>query len=400
MQMLRAIEQLAAKEGNASGDYFLNAPFLVQAGELVITEALISEHAAKISITKACTAVVGVQTLPFLDDHGGLIHVQKEVVTVTTYGKVVLHIDLSDNTILLAFEVSADVERRYASVTVGDLVAEARAVTEHDHFRRDWPRLRAYARLLASVSINVVCLNNVNVHPPAQSLITERFLPEVAELARMFATFGIRLMLTVDFSMPIADGLPTADPLDDRVQAWWRKRAALVYQYVPNLFGLLVKADSEDRPGPYAYGRTHAEGANGLARALKPYGGTVVWRCFVYNCKQNWRDTRTDRPMAAYQNYAGLDGQFDDNVVLQIKHGPWDFQVREPISPLLLAMPHTLKVMELQLTQEYTGQQIDLYAMQGMWGEVLADLPRGALRGLAAVANTGLSHSSTCLPTG
>ena len=269
---------------------------------------------------------------------------------------------------------------------------------ERDQFRGDWPRLRAYARLLASVSVNVVCLNNVNVHLPAQLLITERFLPDVAELARLFATFGIRLMLTVDFSMPLADGLPTADPLDERVQAWWRKRAALVYRYVPNLFGFLVKADSENRPGPYAYGRTHAEGANGLARALKPYVGAVVWRCFVYNCKQDWRDTRTDRPMAAYQNYAGLDGQFDDNVILQIKHGPWDFQVREPVSPLLLAMPHTAKVMELQLTQEYTGQQNDLYAMQGMWGEVLADVPRGSLRGLAAVANTGLDYFWTGHP--
>lgn len=269
---------------------------------------------------------------------------------------------------------------------------------ERDQFRRDWPRLRAYARLLASVSVNVVCLNNVNVHMPAQLLITERFLPDVAELARMFATFGIRLMLTVDFSMPLADGLSTADPLDERVQAWWRKQVALVYRYVPNLFGFLVKADSENRPGPYAYGRTHAEGANGLARALKPYGGAVVWRCFVYNCKQDWRDTRTDRPMAAYQNYSGLDGQFDDNVILQIKHGPWDFQVREPVSPLLLAIPRTAKVMELQLTQEYTGQQNDLYTMQGMWGEVLADVPRGSLRGLAAVANTGLDYFWTGHP--
>jgi alpha-glucuronidase len=257
-------------------------------------------------------------------------------------------------------------------------------------FREDWPLLRAYARLLASVSINVVCLNNVNVAGSARELITERFLPKVAQVAELFATFGIRLMLSVDFAMPLWDGLPTADPLDERVQAWWARRAALVYRYVPTLFGFLVKADSENRPGPYAYGCDHAQGANLLARALRPHGGTLVWRCFVYNCQQDWRDRKTDRPMAAYENYAGLDGQFDDNVILQIKHGPFDFQVREPVSPLLLTMPQTAKAVEWQLTQEYTGQQKDLYAMQGMWGEVLADLPQGSISAMAAVANTGV----------
>ncbi len=262
---------------------------------------------------------------------------------------------------------------------------------ENNGVTADRSRLRAYARLLASLCVNAVCLNNVNVLEPAQDLLTERLLPDVAELAVLFGAFGIRLMLSVDFAMPLACGLPTADPLDARVQAWWKERAALVYRYVPTFCGFLVKADSENRPGPYAYGRDHAQGANLLARALKPYGGTLVWRCFVYNCKQDWRDTKTDRPMAAYENYAALDGRFDDNVILQIKHGPFDFQVREPVSPLLLAMPGTAKALELQLTQEYTGQQIDLYAMQGMWNEITADLPRGALRATAAVANTGLS---------
>ncbi len=269
---------------------------------------------------------------------------------------------------------------------------------DNGDFSKDWPRLRAYARLLSSVGINVVCLNNINVQPCAQELITERFLPKVAELAEAFSVFGVRLMVSVDFSMPLSYGVPTADPLDDRVQAWWRERAALIYRYVPSLFGFLVKADSENRPGPYAYGRSHAQGANLLARALKPFGGRVVWRCFVYNCLQDWRDTHTDRPMAAYENFADLDGQFEDNVLLQMKHGPFDFQVREPISPLLLVMPHTAKAMEVQLTQEYTGQQIDLYAMQGMWDEISADLPRGTLSGVAAVANTGLSRCWTGHP--
>ena len=185
------------------------------------------------------------------------------------------------------------------------------------------PGCAFYARLLASVGINVICINNVNVHEPAQELISERFLPKVAHIAKRFAAFGVRLLLSVDYSMPVQDGLSTADPLDADVQAWWRKRAALIYQAIPNFCGFLVKADSEFRPGPFFYGRNHAEGANMLARALKPFGGVVVWRCFVYNCKQDWRDTKTDRPMAAYDNYAYLDGQFEDNVILQVKNGPF-----------------------------------------------------------------------------
>ena len=145
----------------------------------------------------------------------------------------------------------------------------------------------------------------------------------------------------------------------------------MIYEAIPDFCGFLVKADSEFRPGPYTYGRNHAQGANMLARALQPFGGVVIWRCFVYNCRQDWRDTKTDRPKAAYDHYAYLDGQFDDNVILQIKNGPFDFQVREPVSPLLLAMPGTCKALEFQLAQEYTGQQIDLYAMQGMFNEVL-----------------------------
>ncbi len=256
-------------------------------------------------------------------------------------------------------------------------------------FRGDDARLRAYARLLASASVNVICLNNVNVADPAQELIGERFLPQVAHVAKIFAAFGIRLLLSVDYSMPVQNGLSTADPLDGGVQAWWKERAALIYRYIPNFCGFVVKADSEFRPGPFTYGRNHAEGANMLARALKPFGGVVVWRCFVYNCKQDWRDTKTDRPKAAYDNYAYLDGQFDDNVILQIKNGPFDFQVREPVSPLLFAMPKTHKALEFQLAQEYTGQQIDLYAMQGMFNEVMGEIPGGNIHAIAAVSNTG-----------
>ena len=256
-------------------------------------------------------------------------------------------------------------------------------------FRGDDARLRSYARLLASVGINAVCINNVNVAQPAQELIGERFLPKVAHVAKIFAAFGVRLLLSIDYSMPVQCGLATADPLSKEVQAWWRERAALIYRHVPNFLGFLVKADSEFRPGPYTYGRSHAEGANLLARALKPFGGVVVWRCFVYNCRQDWRDTKTDRPKAAYDNYAHLDGQFDSNVILQIKNGPFDFQVREPVSPLFFAMPGTKKALEFQLAQEYTGQQIDLYAMQGMFGEVMGDLPAGSIHAITAVSNIG-----------
>ena len=276
--------------------------------------------------------------------------------------------------------MSGHVERGYAGRSL---------FFEGDAFRGDDARLRGYARLAASVGINVICINNVNVADPAQELIGDRFLPDVAHVARIFTTFGIRLLLSVDYSMPVQNGLSTADPLDEAVQTWWRERAALVYRHIPNLCGFLVKADSEFRPGPFTYGRNHAEGANMLARALEPFGGVVIWRCFVYNCKQDWRDRKTDRPMAAYDNYAYLDGQFDDNVILQIKNGPFDFQVREPVSPLLLAMPKTRKALEFQLAQEYTGQQIDLYAMQGMFNEVMGDLPAGAIDAITAVSNIG-----------
>ena len=148
-----------------------------------------------------------------------------------------------------------------------------------------------------------------------------------------------------------------------------------MWRAIPDLAGFLVKADSEGRPGPFAYGRSHADGANMLAKALAPFGGKLVWRCFVYNCQQDWRDQKTDRPAAAYNHYVYLDGQFEDNVILQIKNGPFDFQVREPVSPTLLAMPKTSLAIEWQLAQEYTGQQIDLYTMIPMWKELYEELP-------------------------
>lgn len=264
----------------------------------------------------------------------------------------------------------------------------------------DRERIRDYARLLASVGINEIAINNVNVTGQSARLVTEEMLPKVAELAAIFRPFGIRLILSVHFDGPVLLGnLPTADPLDEGVQKWWRETADTVYRYIPDLAGFLVKADSEFRDGPSSFGRTQADGANAIARALKPHNGTVYWRCFVYNCNQDWRDTKTDRPKAAYEHFFPLDGKFLDNVILQIKHGPSDFQVREPNSPLLGAMTKTRQAIEFQITQEYTGQQIDLYALAVQWEEILStpvsdirltiDLVGKEVVAMAAVSNVG-----------
>ena len=264
-------------------------------------------------------------------------------------------------------------------------------------FSYDPFRMRELGRLMASVGLNVLCINNVNVHYPAQ-LLLEDYLSEASVLADIFRPFGVRLMFSVDYSQPMRHGLKTADPLDPDVQNWWKETASRVYKAIPDLAGFLVKADSEGRPGPFTYNRNHAEGANMLADAVRPYGGKIIWRCFVYNCRQDWRDTKTDRPMAAWEHYAGLDGRFAENVILQIKHGPFDFQVREPVSPLLFGMKKTNLAMELQLAQEYTGHQIDLYTMIPMWKELFEELPAGNIMSMAAVSNLGRDANYTGHP--
>jgi alpha-glucuronidase len=290
-------------------------------------------------------------------------------------------------------------------------------------------RIEDYARLLASVGINRLSINNVNVRGEAKKLITEAYLPEIARLAGIFRPFGIRLLLSVNFSAPRSlGGLPTADPLDPAVGAWWQERAALVYRHIPDLAGFLVKADSEGEPGPFQYGRTHAQGANMLAAALEPWGGLLIWRCFVYNAAQDWRDTATDRARAAYDHFMPQDGAFAKNALLQIKHGPYDFQVREPVSPLFGALQKTRHLMELQITQEYTGHQIDLCYLPSLWewvldydtgygpgakirellgksaqGKAVAPSPQSPpgearLEGLAGVGNLGLDRNWTGHP--
>lgn len=233
-------------------------------------------------------------------------------------------------------------------------------------------RTRDYARLVSSIGINGVVINNVNVKQAATWLITERYFGELAQLSEIFADYGIRLYLSLNFAAPLELGGPdSADPLDPEVQKWWQGKMKEVFDHIPNLGGFLVKADSEGRPGPFTYGRTQAEGANMLADIVKPYGGLIIWRCFVYNCTQDWRDRKTDRARAGYDNFIAQDGEYHDNVILQIKNGPMDFQVREPVSPLLGGLRKTNQMLEVQVAQEYTGQQIDVCFLIPLFKEVL-----------------------------
>lgn len=241
----------------------------------------------------------------------------------------------------------------------------------NDQLTGNLRRINDYARLLASVGINGIVINNVNVHREETRLLGDR-LSIVEKLADIFRPFGIKTFLSINFAAPLTLGeLPTADPLDSRVQKWWQKKVARIYRRIPDFGGFLVKADSEHQAGPHTYCRNHAQGANMLAAALEPFGGLLIWRAFVYNCRQDWRDHKTDRAKAAYENFQPLDGCFADNVILQVKNGPMDFQVREPVSPLFGAMEKTNQMLELQVTQEYTGQQIHLCYLAPQWKEIL-----------------------------
>ena len=233
-------------------------------------------------------------------------------------------------------------------------------------------RTRDYARLIASIGINAVAINNVNVKEAATDLVNKRFIDKVAKLSDIFACYGVKLFLSLNYAMPIEYEPESADPLDEKVIAWWKNKMKEVYDVIPNLGGFLVKADSEGRPGPFTYGRTQADGANMLAEAIRPYGGLIIWRCFVYNCKQDWRDLKTDRARAGFDYFSSLDGQFADNVILQIKNGPMDFQVREPVSPLFGGMRKTNQMLEVQIAQEYTGHQIDVCYLIPWFKQILS----------------------------
>ncbi|GGO91085.1 alpha-glucuronidase family glycosyl hydrolase [Stakelama pacifica] len=261
------------------------------------------------------------------------------------------------------------------------------------------PRYTDYARADASIGINGTVLNNVNASP---DILQTRYLEKVATLADIFRPYGIKVYLSANFGSPVAlKELDTADPLDPRVQQWWQAKADEIYRLIPDFGGFLVKANSEGQPGPQDYHRSHAEGANMLAAALKPHHGIVMWRAFVYSAEDD-----TDRARQAYAEFKPLDGKFADNVVVQVKNGPIDFQPREPFHPLFGAMPETPLMMEVQITKEYLGFNTHLAYLGTMWAEaldaytgypapdnsvagVLEDGKGTGLTGMAGVANVG-----------
>ena len=260
----------------------------------------------------------------------------------------------------------------------------------------DWkdPRYTDYARADASIGINGVVLNNVNAQA---DILTGPYLKKVKALADIFRPWGIRVYLSARFSAPIdVGGLKTADPLDPAVRAWWKAKVDEIYTQIPDFGGFLVKANSEGEPGPQDYHRTHADGANMLAEALRPHGGIVLWRAFVYSSMNE------DRAKQAYDEFQPLDGKFADNVIVQIKNGPIDFQPREPFHPLFGAMPHTKLAMEAQITKEYLGFNTHLAYLGTMWEEVLksrtwrpqpSSRVKDSISAMAGVANTGSSRS-------
>ncbi|WP_373830203.1 alpha-glucuronidase [Bacteroides heparinolyticus] len=259
----------------------------------------------------------------------------------------------------------------------------------------DWEKLphtlsesyKDYARANASIGINGTVLNNVNASP---GILSAEYLNKVKALADVFRPYGIRVYLSVNFASPmVLDSLPTADPLDKRVIRWWKKKAGEIYGLIPDFGGFLVKANSEGQPGPCDFGRTHADGANMLADALRPHKGIVMWRAFVYS------PSDADRAKQAYLEFKPLDGQFRPNVIVQVKNGPVDFQPREPYSPLFGAMRHTPLMVEFQITQEYLGHSNHLVYLAPMWKEFFGLVPPSTLKAVAGVSNIG-SDANWC----
>lgn len=244
-------------------------------------------------------------------------------------------------------------------------------------------RLAVYARANASIGINGTVLNNVNANA---RILSRPYLEKVKVFADFLRPYGIRVFLSVNFASPMTLGhTSTADPLNAKVRAWWKRKAAELYALIPDFGGFLVKANSEGQPGPGDYKRSHADGANMLADALKPFGGMVVWRSFVYGANHKGED----RVKQAVSEFRNLDGMFRDNVILQSKNGPLDFQPREPYAPIFDQMQHTRQVAEWQITQEYLGQSKHLVYLAPMWKEFFAYVDPARLQGIAGVANIG-----------
>ena len=244
-------------------------------------------------------------------------------------------------------------------------------------------RLITYARANASLGINGSVLNNVNASP---KMMTAEYINKVRVIANILRPYGIRVYLSINFASPMALGYTkTADPLDKKVQLWWQKKAKEIYAAIPDFGGFLVKANSEGQPGPGDYHRTHAEGANMLADAVKPYGGIIMWRSFVYGANHKGED----RVKQAVSEFKGMDGKFRDNVILQSKNGPLDFQPREPYAPIFDNIRQTPQIAELQITQEYLGQSKHLTYLAPMWKEFFGFVNPSKLVGISGVANIG-----------
>ncbi|PWT95497.1 MAG: alpha-glucuronidase [Bacteroidetes bacterium] len=294
------------------------------------------------------------------------------------------------------------VERGYAGISIWDW-----------HKLPDYidPIYTEYARANASIGINGTVLTNVNANALT---LTSQYLEKAAALANIFRPYGIKVYLTARFSAPSEiGGISTSDPLNDSVQTWWKNKVQEIYKYIPDFGGFLVKANSEGQPGPQNYGRTHADGANMLADAVKPYHGVIMWRAFVYANANN-----EDRAKQAYEEFVPLDGKFRDNVLLQVKNGPIDFQPREPFHPLFGSMPKTPMMMEFQLTQEYLGFATHLVFLPVMFKEILqsdtyaqgkgsyvakvidGSLDHHSISGIAGVANIGNDINWTGHPFG
>ena len=253
-----------------------------------------------------------------------------------------------------------------------------------DRLEIDHNKIEAYAMANASIGINGTVLNNVNASP---KMLTAVYINKVKEIADILRPWGIRVYISVNFGSPKALGeLDTADPLNRQVRRWWKKKADEIYKAIPDFGGFLVKANSEGQPGPFDYNRTHADGANMLADALKPHGGIVMWRSFVYGAKHKGED----RVMQAVSEFKPHDGEFRDNVILQSKNGPLDFQPREPYAPIFDQMKQTQQMAELQITQEYLGHSQQLVFLAPMWEEFFTYVSPEKLKGIAGVANIGL----------
>ena len=270
--------------------------------------------------------------------------------------------------------IDGSIERGYAG----------KSIFWNDRLEIDHNLIKKYAEANASIGINGTVLNNVNASP---KMLTRIYINKVKEVADILRPWGIKVYLSVNFGSPKALGeVNTADPLNPQVRRWWQKKVQEIYAAIPDFGGFLVKANSEGQPGPFDYGRTHADGANMLADALKPFGGIVMWRSFVYGAKHQGED----RVKQAVSEFAELDGQFRDNVILQSKNGPLDFQPREPYAPIFDQMNKTPQMAELQITQEYLGQSKHLVYLAPMWKEFFSYVSPKRLIGIAGVANIGL----------